>query len=193
MALVDGAVSSGVLPVRLEFQTGTSGAGRATQMTIKSNGNVLINTTTDAGYKLDVNGTARVQGALTATGNFLAADVTDWVDYSATSTIAGFTTYTTKKIQYRLAGPKTLIVQYQIEGSGTNTTHSFTIPYNASTWGTQYFMCHALNNNTTQSVGVVTISASSNVVTCSNTTSTSASWINATNQAMRGTITINIA
>jgi hypothetical protein len=28
-------------------------------------GNVLINTTTDAGYKLDVNGTARVQGDLT--------------------------------------------------------------------------------------------------------------------------------
>jgi hypothetical protein len=32
-------------------------------------GNVLINTTTDAGYKLDVNGTARVQGQLTTTGN----------------------------------------------------------------------------------------------------------------------------
>ena len=30
-------------------------------------GNVLINTTTDAGYKLDVNGTARVQGAITGT------------------------------------------------------------------------------------------------------------------------------
>jgi len=30
-----------------------------------SGGNVLINTTTDAGFRLDVNGTARVQGALT--------------------------------------------------------------------------------------------------------------------------------
>jgi len=32
-------------------------------------GNVLIGTTTDAGFRLDVNGTARVQGAFTATGN----------------------------------------------------------------------------------------------------------------------------
>jgi len=34
---------------------------------INSNGNVLINTTTDAGYKLDVNGTANVSSTLTAT------------------------------------------------------------------------------------------------------------------------------
>jgi hypothetical protein len=32
-----------------------------------TNGNLLIGTTTDAGYKLDVNGTARVSGALTVT------------------------------------------------------------------------------------------------------------------------------
>ncbi len=31
-----------------------------------SDGNVLINTTTDAGFKLDVNGTARVQGTITS-------------------------------------------------------------------------------------------------------------------------------
>lgn len=34
-------------------------------MRINANGNVLINTTTDAGFKLDVNGTARVTGNLT--------------------------------------------------------------------------------------------------------------------------------
>ena len=34
-------------------------------------GNILINTTTDAGYKLDVNGTARVQGALSVTSNIV--------------------------------------------------------------------------------------------------------------------------
>lgn len=38
-------------------------AGATTAMRLKSaTGNVLINTTTDAGYKLDVNGTARVRG-----------------------------------------------------------------------------------------------------------------------------------
>jgi hypothetical protein len=37
-------------------------------------GNVLINTTTDAGYKLDVNGTARVSGVLTCGNNVTAAN-----------------------------------------------------------------------------------------------------------------------
>ena len=41
---------------------GTSGTER---MRIASGGNVLIGTTTDSGYKLDVNGTARVSGAAT--------------------------------------------------------------------------------------------------------------------------------
>jgi hypothetical protein len=36
---------------------------------IFSNGNIGINTTTDAGFRLDVNGTARVQGALSIIGN----------------------------------------------------------------------------------------------------------------------------
>jgi len=36
-------------------------------MRLTSTSNVLINTTTDAGFRLDVNGTARVQGALTVT------------------------------------------------------------------------------------------------------------------------------
>lgn len=43
------------------FLLNTAGSER---MRIPNTGNVLINTTTDAGYKLDVNGTARVQGKL---------------------------------------------------------------------------------------------------------------------------------
>jgi len=38
------------------------------KLRIKAGGNVLIGTTTDAGFKLDVNGTARVQGNATVTG-----------------------------------------------------------------------------------------------------------------------------
>ena len=44
-------------------------AGATTAMRLKSStGNVLINTTTDAGFKLDVNGTARVSGQATIAG-----------------------------------------------------------------------------------------------------------------------------
>jgi hypothetical protein len=44
--------------------------GNATTATTWLAGNVLINTTTDAGYKLDVNGTARVRGAGTTGATF---------------------------------------------------------------------------------------------------------------------------
>ena len=43
------------------------GSAGSLRMTIASTGNILVNTTTDAGFKLDVNGTARVQGQLTIT------------------------------------------------------------------------------------------------------------------------------
>ena len=39
------------------------------KMRLVNNGNLLINTTTDAGYKLDVNGTARVSGAVEVIGD----------------------------------------------------------------------------------------------------------------------------
>lgn len=49
----------------IDFQTTSSSTSR---LRIFNNGNVGINTTTDAGYKLDVNGTVRVKGTGTTTG-----------------------------------------------------------------------------------------------------------------------------
>jgi hypothetical protein len=70
----ESAASVGNAPQLINFITGSTGANRTTKMQVRSNGNVLINTTTDAGFRLDVNGTARVQGALTvSTGG---ADIT---------------------------------------------------------------------------------------------------------------------
>jgi len=58
------------------FRFNTSGGGAIGSlitltelMRINTNGNVLINTTTDAGYKLDVNGTARITGNLNFVGS----------------------------------------------------------------------------------------------------------------------------
>ena len=53
---------------QIRFGVGTSPTER---MRIASTGNVLINTTTDAGFRLDVNGTARIQGNTTITGTLL--------------------------------------------------------------------------------------------------------------------------
>jgi hypothetical protein len=55
----------------LNFLYGSSGSvtwnNGGVKMTLTSGGNVLIGTTTDAGYKLDVNGTGRFSGALSST------------------------------------------------------------------------------------------------------------------------------
>jgi hypothetical protein len=48
-------------------------SSNAERMRIPTTGNVLINTTTDAGFLLDVNGTARVQGNLTLGGEIFGA------------------------------------------------------------------------------------------------------------------------
>ena len=50
----------------LAFSTnpGTAGDNAAERMRITTGGNILIGTTTDSGYKLDVNGTARVNSSL---------------------------------------------------------------------------------------------------------------------------------
>jgi hypothetical protein len=64
--------SSGNAPQLISFITGASGGTRTTKMQVRSNGNVLINTTTDAGFRLDVNGTARVTSSLRVESSFSA-------------------------------------------------------------------------------------------------------------------------
>ena len=43
--------------------------GTSTQLNLKSNGNLLVGTTSDSGYKLDVNGTGRFSGNLLSSNN----------------------------------------------------------------------------------------------------------------------------
>jgi hypothetical protein len=50
------------------------GRNDSNDISIFTTGNIGINTTTDAGYKLDVNGTARVSGVLTCGNNVTAAN-----------------------------------------------------------------------------------------------------------------------
>jgi hypothetical protein len=54
--------------------------------TIFTTGNFAINSTSDAGFKLDVNGTARVQGSLIATGTSYISPISTIGTYNAFST-----------------------------------------------------------------------------------------------------------
>ena len=67
--------SSGLSASNLAFMTSSS-----TRMKILSNGNVLIGTTTDSGYKLDVNGSTRVKGnTLTVSASGLSSVPANYV------------------------------------------------------------------------------------------------------------------
>ncbi len=58
----------------------------ANRLVIQTNGNVGIGTTTDAGFRLDVNGTARVSGDLTSTGSFITTSQVGYSNNSRTIT-----------------------------------------------------------------------------------------------------------
>ena len=99
-------------------------AGATTAMRLKSaTGNVLINTTTDAGFKLDVNGTARVQNKLSVGTPTQATAVME-----ITSTTQGFLPprmTTTQK--NAIASPATGLMVY-------DTTLNVITYYNGTTW-----------------------------------------------------------
>jgi len=55
-------------------------------------------------------------------------DPTDWVDYSATSTIVGWSSFTTKIIKYRVIG-KQVFVYYSLIGTSISTSTNFSLPF----------------------------------------------------------------
>ena len=56
-------------------------------------------------------------------------DPTDWIDYSAISTVVGWSSFTTKIIRYRVIG-KQVFVLLDINGISNSTTTTFTLPIN---------------------------------------------------------------
>ena len=72
-----------------------------------------------------------------------------FIDYSATSTVVGWTTFTQKTIRYSVIG-KLLIVEYFISGTSNATTTSFTLPQASATVSGMIWA----NNNQTQNNAV---------------------------------------
>ena len=98
---------------KIAFRTNSTGSTNE-RLTIFANGNVGINQTTDAGYKLDVNGTARVQGdsiITTATNPTL----------SINSTGGGTTQYGTLYLSNANTGSNSQLGQVSF-GAGSSTT-----------------------------------------------------------------------
>jgi hypothetical protein len=94
------------------------------------------------------NATTSTTGLLTsANWNTFNAklDNNAWVDYSATSTIVGWSSFTAKILKYKIVG-NMMFVNYGIYGTSNSATTSFTLPNNA--------VEQAQNGNRTQNNGV---------------------------------------
>lgn len=112
----DGNVSGDI-----NFYTRLNSSTMTERMRITSDGNVLINRTTDAGYKLDVNGGTRISGNLRLDGSSVDSPILSIVGVTNTLITMGDSTSATTDIgiiQIRNAGTPVIKLD---AGSGTNS------------------------------------------------------------------------
>lgn len=94
----------------------------------------------------------------------LKVNKTTWVDYSATSTVVGWSSFTTKKISYKIIDD-VMILDFNLEGTSNATTISFTIPSNAAS-AIFVLSAYIINNGTALSTpGRINTVSGSNVIT----------------------------
>lgn len=115
-------------------------------------------------------------------------DPTGWVDYSATSTIVGWSSFTTKIIKYRIIG-KQMFVMFRLQGTSNSTSTSFTLPLNNNGVYTINWII-AVNNGSLIN-GNIDLNNSSNLVVCSS--NFSSTWINTGSKQVFGQFFVEIA
>ena len=119
-------------------------------------------------------------------------DPTDWVDYSATSTVVGWSSFTTKLIRYRIIG-KQLFCCYYLFGTSNSTASSFTLPNNCVNIS-EVNAYHRYYNNGAAGTTLPTsiISSASNVVNLY-TTFAAGGWTNVGTKIIIGELFYEIA
>lgn len=85
---------------------------------------------------------------------------------------------------------KVLKVTYQIHGTGTGTTSTFTLPFSASTFQDYSFIVTAVNNGTIAAAMIVITSGSATVTCYAN--GAAGNFTNATPRILRGVFEIPI-
>jgi hypothetical protein len=134
------------------------------------------------GSKLDLSSPGTIGGTVASPGTFtnltastatcgtisITTDIytVAWTDYSATSTIVGWSSYTTKQIYYKKIG-KTVFVSYYLGGASNSTATSFTLPDNSAASPTSVYHSLAFtydNSDYVNPSGVGGLGASSNSV-----------------------------
>lgn len=85
------------------------------------------------------------------------------VDYSATSTITGWSSFTVKQLNYAING-KVATVWFQIEGTSNSSTTSVTLPF-TNVLSSKFRYCYGMSNSVALTAGAVAfINTSSNTI-----------------------------
>ncbi len=128
---------------------------------------------------LDVNGSATTTGDVYTNA---------WADYSASSTIVGWASFTTKQIYTKKIG-KTVFVNFYLAGTSNATTITFTVPYTTPNVSNQFFfnLCTSEDNGVLSSTpGIVfTLSNSSTIDVFKDITSSNP-WTNSGTKIVQG-------
>jgi hypothetical protein len=123
-------IGGGTVP-RLDFGY-WNGSTYSTQTTIFNSGNFLIGSSiTDAGYKLDVDGTARFSGNITAANSSLFVGISAG-SYGAKITVQSATSYTIESRRTGTGGEGHLVFQNGNGAVGSIFTSGSTTLYNTS-------------------------------------------------------------
>jgi len=113
-------------------------------------------------------GTTAIAPSQNAVFDALAGKATEgsWTDYSATSTIAGWSSYDTKSIFVKKIG-KHVFVEFDLDGTSNSTSVSFTVPYTSSTSGGRKTGCsyNKDNGNLVVGGGLIFMAAGSSTIT----------------------------
>ena len=95
----------------------------------------------------------------------LKVDKTSWIDYSATSTIVGFSSFTTKVIRYKQISDNVIWVKGVLSGVSNSTVLNFTIPFTSANNVKNVGVSGVVNNGTTQAgPGFATCNQNTNIV-----------------------------
>lgn len=116
-----------------------------------------------------------------------------WIDYSATSTIVGWSAFTTKIIRYTVIG-KVLICEFAIQGTSNATSTTFTLPFSNANFTSKPRGCYASNNGTPIATGgVAWVNSNSGTVTIYTDWALNAAWTGSGNKHIVGVIELEIA
>lgn len=144
-------------------------------LTTTAGNDTVVNAPTGRSVLFKIAGTTQVQ--VDAVGDI---ESEPWTDYSATSTIVGWTTFTTKKIYYKRVGK--LVVGYvSILGTSNATTTTFTLPPIPATVDNSFLQVVPITQDNTVSVGPGLLQCagiSSGVITLFKNNSLASTWTN---------------